>query len=100
MHREEMAADAGMLFVYPAAAQVTFWMKDTPLSLDMIFINRRGVVCSIVSGTTPFSTEHIPSGCTAQTVLEVNAGEAAARGIKRGAPARHPAIEAPVWPCD
>lgn len=100
MFREEMAADAGMLFVYPYAAQVGFWMKNTPLSLDIIFLNKKGVVCSIAEGTTPFSTDHIPSGCAAQTVLEVNAGQAAARGIKRGAPARHPDIEAPVWSCE
>lgn len=100
MYREEMAADAGMFFVYPRAEQVTFWMKNTPLSLDIVFLNRKGVVCSIAAGTTPFSTDHIPSGCAAQTVLEINAGEAEARGIKRGAAARHPAIRAPVWTCE
>lgn len=100
MYREEMARDAGMLFVYPAAAQIAFWMKNTPLSLDIIFFNRRGQICNIAEATTPFSTDTIPSGCAAQTVLEVNAGEAAARGLKRGAVARHPAIADPVWPCE
>ncbi|MFV0474840.1 MAG: DUF192 domain-containing protein [Pikeienuella sp.] len=100
MYREEMARDAGMLFIYDAAERMAFWMKNTPLSLDIIFFNRRGVICSIAEATTPFSTDEIPSGCAAQVVLELNAGEAAARGLKRGAPARHPAILDPVWPCE
>ncbi|QIE57665.1 DUF192 domain-containing protein [Pikeienuella piscinae] len=100
MFREEMPADAGMLFVYDDADQVAFWMKNTPLSLDIIFFNRHGVICSITEAATPFSTDRIPSGCAAQTVLELNAGVAAARGLKRGAPARHPAIMDPVWACE
>ena len=100
MFRETMPADHGMYFVYDRADQIAFWMKNTPLPLDIIFINRRGVVCGIAANTTPFSEEHIPSGCAAQTVLEVNAGQAAARGIQIGAPVRHGAILDPVWPCE
>lgn len=100
MFRTEMAADRGMFFVFDRAAQRAFWMKDTPLPLDILFLNRRGVVCSIAVATTPYSLDQIPSRCAAQTVLEVNAGVAAATGVKVGAPARHPAIEAPAWACD
>lgn len=100
MWREEMAADHGMLFVYPSARQVSFWMRNTPLPLDIIFLNRRGVVCSVAAHTTPFSEAHIPSGCAAQTVFEVNAGEAARRGIAPGVVARHPAILSPLWRCE
>ena len=99
MHRTDLDADQGMLFVYDNAGQVAFWMKDTPLPLDIVFLNRRGLVCSIAANTTPFSLEHIPSGCAAQTVLEVNAGRAAADGLRVGTPARHPAIGNPVWRC-
>lgn len=100
MHRTEMPADHGMLFVYPSARPVTFWMKNTPLPLDIIFLNRRGVVCSIAAGTEPYSEENLPSGCAAQTVFEVNAGEAAATGVTVGAVARHPAILDPLWVCE
>ena len=100
MHRESMAANHGMLFVYPSAREVVFWMKNTPLPLDIIFLSRTGVVCGIAAETTPFSLEHIPSGCAAQTVFEVNAGQAAATGVTVGAVARHPAIEAPLWTCE
>lgn len=99
MHRTDLAPDQGMLFVYERASQVAFWMKNTPLPLDIIFINRRGVVCSIAADTTPYSLENIPSKCAAQTVLEVNAGQAAADGVRVGAPVRHPAIAKPVWAC-
>ena len=100
MRRTDLPRDHGMLFVYPSARQVAFWMKDTPLPLDIIFINRRGGVCGVARDTTPFSLEHIPSGCAAQTVFEVNAGVADEVGVTVGAVARHPAILAPLWPCE
>lgn len=100
MFREEMAQDHGMLFVYPSAREVAFWMKNTPLPLDIIYINQRGVICSIAANTPPFSETAIPSNCAAQTVLEVNAGEAAASGLRIGAPVRHPAVANPVWTCE
>lgn len=100
MFRETMAADHGMLFVYETARPVAFWMKNTPLPLDIIFLNQRGVVCSIAANTTPFSLDQIPSECAAQTVFEVNAGQAAAVGVTVGAVARHPAIAAPLWACE
>lgn len=100
MFRERMAPDAGMIFVYPTAQPLAFWMKNTPLPLDIVFISRRGVVCSIAEETTPFSEAAIPSGCAAQIALEVNAGQAAEQGIRRGAAVRHPAILDPVWACE
>ena len=100
MEREAMPRDHGMLFVYPSARPVAFWMKNTPLPLDIIYLNRRGVVCSIAAHTTPFSLKPIPSGCAAQTVLELNAGEAKAAGIRVGAPVRHPAVVRPAWKCE
>lgn len=100
MHRTDLAAEQGMLFVYERAGQVAFWMKNTPLPLDIIFINQRGIVCSIAAYTTPYSLDNIPSRCAAQTVLEVNAGQAEADGVRVGAPVRHPAIAKPVWRCE
>ncbi len=100
MFREEMPRDAGMIFIYPEAQPMAFWMKNTPLPLDIIFISRRGVICGIAENTTPFSEKSIPSGCAAQVALEVNAGEAAAQGLRRGAAVRHPAILDPVWACE
>ncbi len=100
MHREQMDPDQGMLFVYDRPSETAFWMKNTPLPLDIIFMNRRGVICSIAADTVPYSLDHIPSGCAAQTVLEVNAGQAVAMGLRVGAPARHSRILDPLWPCE
>ena len=99
MFREEMARDHGMYFVYPTGRPVAFWMKNTPLPLDIIYINERGIICSIAADTTPFSEEALPSSCAAQTVLELNAGEAKSAGIRVGAPVRHPAVVNPAWKC-
>ena len=100
MFREEMARDHGMYFVYPTGRPVAFWMKNTPLPLDIIYINERGIICSIAANTTPFSEEALPSRCAAQTVLELNAGEAKAAGIRVGAPVRHSAVANPAWSCE
>ena len=100
MFRDSMPRDHGMFFVYPTGRPVAFWMKNTPLPLDIIYINERGVICSIAADTTPYSEEALPSGCAAQTVLELNAGEAKAAGIRVGAPVRHPAVARPVWECE
>ena len=100
MFRDEMPRDHGMYFVDPSGRPVAFWMKNTPLPLDIIYINERGIVCSIAADTTPYSEEALPSGCAAQTVLELNAGEAQAAGIRVGAPVRHPAVARPAWKCE
>lgn len=100
MFREEMPADHGMLFIFDDVAQRAFWMRNTPLPLDIIYINRRGAICSIAANTTPFDETAIPSGCAAGHVLEVNAGLAASLGLKVGAPVRHPSIKDAMWRCE
>lgn len=84
MFREEMARDHGMLFDFGDEAERFFWMKNTPLSLDIIYIRGDGTVVSIAAGTTPFSTDSIPSDGPAQFVLEVNAGVADEIGLAPG----------------
>lgn len=81
MHRESLPEDSGMLFVYPDAAPRGFWMKDTPLSLDMIFVDSNGEILNIVRATQPFSTERSFSAAPARYVVEVMAGYTAERGI-------------------
>jgi uncharacterized membrane protein (UPF0127 family) len=91
MFRETMAADAGMLFDYGFDQQgVAFWMKNTPLPLDMIFIRSDGTITQIAADTTPFSLEPVPSVLPVRFVLEVNAGTAKRLGLKPGDRLRHP----------
>nr|WP_255720558.1 DUF192 domain-containing protein [Acuticoccus kalidii] len=84
MYREEMARDHGMLFDFGREGPRAFWMKNTPLPLDIIFTKADGTVVSIARNTTPFSTDSIPSEGDARFVFEVNAGVADAIGLAAG----------------
>ncbi len=74
MNREYLAEDAGMLFVFPYPDKRSFWMKNTIIPLDIIFIDGSGKIIQISETTTPYSTESIVCLKPAQYVLEVNAG--------------------------
>lgn len=84
MFREEMAEDAGMLFIFDSEGDRYFWMKNTPLSLDIIFIAADGVIVNIAEATTPFSEKIVASTGPAKYVLEVLAGTSERLGIKAG----------------
>jgi uncharacterized membrane protein (UPF0127 family) len=90
MDRRYMAADRGMLFEFDRDAPVSFWMKNTYIPLDMIFIAPSGVVTRIVANAEPLSERAIPSGGPCVAVLELNGGAAAAIGLKVGDKVRHP----------
>ncbi|WMS45176.1 DUF192 domain-containing protein (plasmid) [Acuticoccus sp. MNP-M23] len=84
MYRQTMPRDHGMWFVYPSEAPRAFWMKNTPLPLDIVFVAGDGRVVSIAHDATPFSTDPIPSAAPARFVLEVNAGVADEIGLAPG----------------
>jgi uncharacterized protein len=90
MYRRFMPPDRGMLFDFKREEPVMFWMKNTYIPLDMIFISRAGVVTSIAADAEPLSERLIPSGGPCYGVLEVNAGVAASIGVKPGDKVRHP----------
>ena len=90
MDRRYMAADHGMLFEFDREAPVAFWMKNTYISLDMIFIAPSGVVTHIVADAEPLSERVIPSGGPCVAVLELNGGTAASIGLKVGDKVHHP----------
>lgn len=76
MFRESMAPNQGMLFDPEGLSDNGFWMKNTYIPLDMIFIDDQNRVMSIARDTKPFSTELIPPGGVYRYVLEINAGQA------------------------
>ena len=90
MHRTELAEDAGMLFDFERVQPVTMWMKNTPLSLDMLFIGETGRIQHIAKDTEPFSLKQIPSGRPARAVLEVLAGTSKRLDIAVGDQVLHP----------
>ncbi len=90
MFRERMNPDHGMLFDFRIEQPVAFWMKNTPLPLDILFIDGAGTVVRIAADTVPFSEAPIPSRAPIRAVIELNAGTAARLGITPGARVRHP----------
>jgi uncharacterized membrane protein (UPF0127 family) len=90
MYRKELADGKGMLFDFSPEQQVSMWMKNTYISLDMIFIRADGRILRIAENTEPMSTRIIPSGGLAKGVLEVIAGTAKKYGIEPGDRVGHP----------
>jgi uncharacterized membrane protein (UPF0127 family) len=84
MYRKDLGADAGMLFLFPQDDDLQFWMKDTPLPLDMVFIDASRTIVGIVADTRPFSRQALGVGKPARYVLEVHAGYCAKHGIAAG----------------
>ena len=84
MYRRELADGKGMLFDMGKERPAVFWMKNTYVSLDMIFIRADGSIARIAHGTTPLSEARIESGVPVRGVLEVVAGTAKRYGIAPG----------------
>ncbi len=90
LFRPPLEDDCGMLFQFPTASEQSFWMKNTPSSLDILYIDPRGRIVSIASHTTPNSETPIPSNGAANGVLELRAGRADEIGAKPGDTVKHP----------
>ena len=84
MNRDFLEEDKGMLFVFPESDIHSFWMKDTLIPLDMIWINENGEIVFIKENATPLSEEIISPNAEALYVLEVNGGSVERKGIEVG----------------
>ncbi|MBN1653046.1 MAG: DUF192 domain-containing protein [Deltaproteobacteria bacterium] len=84
MYRKSLARNRGMLFIFEKPGQLSFWMRNTHIPLDMIFIESGMRILGIVEDTTPLSDESCSVSGESQYVLEVNAGFAKAHGLCRG----------------
>ena len=91
MYRESMDDGHGMLFVFEDQREVGFWMKNTPMPLDLLFIAQDGTIKAIKQGES-FSEAVISPGVPVRFVLELKAGIASKNGIVDGEKARHRAI--------
>ena len=92
MYRRDLAADAGMLFLYERAGRHSMWMRNTLILLDMLFIARDGRIVHIAQRTVPGSLETISSEGPVKAILEVNGGTAARLGLQPGDRVRHRAF--------
>ncbi len=101
MFRESMPRGAGMLFVYEEPQPASFWMQNTLIPLDMIFLDRAGTVTRIHSNAIPGDTTPIPGGDAVFAVLEINGGLAQRYGMTTGSQMQAPAFQGgpAVWPC-
>jgi uncharacterized protein len=84
MFRQMLAPNAGMLFLYPSEQNVAFWMKNTLIPLDMLFIAGDGHILRIEKSAAPLSETPIPSGGPVKAVLEVNGGLTDQLGVRQG----------------
>lgn len=96
MFRKELPTNAGMLFLYDRDQAVTFWMRNTYLPLDMVFIAADGKITQIVKNTKPLSENLIPSYTYIRAVLELNAGITNRYGIRVGDRVDYKAFRMPV----
>jgi len=84
MFRDRLDADRGMLFLFDKTQVQVFWMKNTKIPLDMIFIDEAGRVVGVVEGTEPFTETPRSVDVPSRDVLEVNAGFARMHGVTPG----------------
>lgn len=84
MGRRSLEKMSGMLFVFPEEEVHTFWMKDTPLSLDMLFVDGQGRVVGVVERAAPFSLTPRQVDGVSKYVLEIEGGESRRLGLTRG----------------
>jgi uncharacterized membrane protein (UPF0127 family) len=96
MFRMSLGDNEGMLFPYPSPREITMWMRNTFISLDMIFIRADGTVHRIAADTEPHSERIIPSQGDATAVLEMKAGSARRLGLKPGDRVEYKHFKAPA----
>lgn len=83
-YRRELGENRGMIFIFPVESRQSFWMKNTPIPLDMIFIDTRLKIVGIVEHAQPFSLESRGVAAPSRYVLEINGGLAKRYGIQAG----------------
>ncbi len=101
MFRDSMSASAGMLFIYDTPRHSSFWMKNTLIPLDMIFVDKTGRVTRIAENARPLDETPIDGGADVLMILEINGGMAKSLGISVGSQLRHPRFDSSIalWPC-
>ncbi len=102
MHRESMPRFSGMLFVYDRPERAVFWMENTLIPLDMLFVDETGRISHIHHQARPLDRTPIDGGADVLMVLEINGGMAQRLGITEGSELRHPRLDAAqaLWSCE
>ena len=100
MNRESMPRMSGMLFIYEKVQPLRFWMRNTLIPLDMIFLDETGTVTHVHENAVPLD-ETVIDGGTGVATLEINGGMSRRLGIAPGTVLRHPGLDQAkaAWPC-
>lgn len=96
MYRTELADDAGMLFDFKEEREVSFWMRNTFIPLDMVFVGADGVIKNIHVNAIPHDVTGIPSEAPVQFVLEIPGGRSVEIGLKPGDTMDHDRVVRPA----
>ena len=96
MFVRKLPPDEGMLFLFERSQFAAFWMKNTYLSLDLVFIRADGVVVNVAQNTRPLTLDPIPSAAPVKAVLELLAGTSARIGLAPGSRVLHPVFSEPA----
>ncbi len=101
MNRLHLPLGQGMLFVYPYAHEPAFWMKNTLIPLDIIFLTSEGRVTFVYENAQPGDLTPVSGGDNVRYVLEINGGLARKIGISAGSELRSPVLKQKIsaWPC-
>nr|WP_242509642.1 DUF192 domain-containing protein [Rhodovulum imhoffii] len=100
MGRDSLAATSGMLFLFERPQRAVFWMKETLISLDILFLSVQGEVVALHREAHPNDLTPIDGGPDIAAVLEIRGGLARQLGVSEGTVLRHPAFGAEaLWPC-
>lgn len=92
MYRDHLADDQGMLFLFPRTKKASFWMRNTLIPLDLIFVKRSGEIANIIVNAEPMKDQSLPSKGRVIAVFEVRGGLTTDLGIKAGDMLRHPKL--------
>ena len=90
MYREDLPADQGMLFAFEEPKIATIWMKNTPITLDLLFVRENGKILKIEHFAQPYSLRSASSEAVVAAVVELNGGRARDLGIMPGDIVKHP----------
>jgi hypothetical protein len=98
MYRRELPEHRGMLFLFEGDADRPFWMKNTPIPLDIVFLSARGEILGIAANARPFSLERISIGRPSRMVVELPGGFAERHGLRPGDRVTLQGISSPLAP--
>ncbi|MDA1239105.1 MAG: DUF192 domain-containing protein [Proteobacteria bacterium] len=101
MFRRQMDVDSGMMFIYPNPSYLVFWMKNTYISLDILFFDKTGLITKVLRNNAPLSQKKLIGGPNLVGALELLAGSSSLLGLGVGDQIQYPLLdqETAVWPC-